>query len=312
MSEHPVPGAEAQLAAQVASAHYLDGLNKVEIAERLGMSRFRVARLLETARDAGIVTFVIRPNPRPEDALAARLRASFKLRECIVTRTDPERPRSVVATAAAGYLSSHLSEDDVLGLSWGRTLAAMTGYLGELPPAKIVQLTGSVGNDLAISPLEVLRQATARSGGEAFPIVAPLLADSPESAQTIRRQPDISRALNAYPDLTVAAVSVGSWSPTTSQLRSSLTDVEQEALEAMGVEGEVSGIFLSADGTVLDLLCARMIGITADELRPVPQKVVVAEGAPKAAIVKAAILAGLANALIIDRSLAEELLRGDR
>ena len=78
------------------------------------------------------------------------------------------------------------------------------------------------------------------------------------------------------------------------------------------MEGEVSGIFLSADGTVLDLLCARMIGITADELRPVPQKVVVAEGAPKAAIVKAAILAGLANALIIDRSLAEELLRGDR
>lgn len=300
---------ETDLAARVAHAHYLDGLNKVELAQQFGISRFRVARLLETARDTGIVTFVIRSNPRPEDALAARLRSAFRLRECIVTRTDPERPRSVVATAAAGYLATHLAADDVLGLSWGRTLAAMTGYLGELPPARIVQLTGSVGNDLAISPIEVLRQATARSGGEAFPIVAPLTADSPSSAETIRRQPEISRALAIYPELTMAAVSVGSWSPTTSQLRSSLTDEEQADLEAHDVEGEVAGIFLAADGTVLDLpFRRRMIGITAEELRPVPQKVVVAEGALKAAIVRAAILAGLVNTLIVDRALAEELL----
>src|SRR2546430_13384582 len=46
---------EVVLAARVARQFYLEGVSKVDIADRLGISRFRVARLLDSARDAGMV-----------------------------------------------------------------------------------------------------------------------------------------------------------------------------------------------------------------------------------------------------------------
>src|SRR2546428_7806759 len=45
---------EVVLAARVARQFYLEGVSKVDIADRLGISRFRVARLLDSAREAGV------------------------------------------------------------------------------------------------------------------------------------------------------------------------------------------------------------------------------------------------------------------
>ena len=48
--------AQLILIASVARRYYLEGKSKIEIAEELGMSRFKVARLLETARKAAWCT----------------------------------------------------------------------------------------------------------------------------------------------------------------------------------------------------------------------------------------------------------------
>ena len=42
--------AELVLAASVARRYYIEGLSKTEIADEYGLSRFKIARLLETAR----------------------------------------------------------------------------------------------------------------------------------------------------------------------------------------------------------------------------------------------------------------------
>lgn len=304
-----VPDQRAQ-AVQVAKAYYLDDLTKIQIGQLLDMSRFKVARLLDIARETGIVTISINENPQPEDMLATKLRHRLGLRECLVIPTgDSASPRRQVAAAAAGFLSNRIAPDDVLGLSWGRTLAAMTEYLVEMPPVKVVQLTGSVGNELAISPIEILRRATLRSGGEAFPIMAPMVADSTEAATMMREQSQIKRALDQFQDLTIAMLSVGSWNPATSQLRSYLDEKTQTQLEDAGVEGEVAGIFVTRSGEVLDFdQLHRLIGIRARELRTVPSIIVVAEGTAKAGTVVGAVRAGLANTLIIDVALANQMV----
>ena len=50
---------EIVLAARVAREFYIKGVSKVEIAGRLGISRFRVARLLDSALEAGMVRIEI-------------------------------------------------------------------------------------------------------------------------------------------------------------------------------------------------------------------------------------------------------------
>jgi len=311
MSKEAIRGAGSRkLAAMTAQAYYIEGKTKLQIANELGISRFKVARILDNARTTGIVTISIHENPSPEMELAARLRHRFGLMDCIVVApADHTSARDQVARAGAAFLTNRLSASDVVGLSWGRTLAAMSGFLGGLPPVRAVQLNGFLGDDLAISPIEILRRVVRRADGEAVPIIAPLLLDSLEAAAAIRRQPEFSRALEAFDDLTVACLSLGSWEPRTSQLIDYLAESDRVALAEAGAVGELSGIFLDANGVALEQLANRMIRISIEQLSRAPLKVVMAEGASKGAILLAAIRAQLINAAVIDSSLAEELLR---
>src|SRR3974390_1041315 len=76
---------EVVLAARVARQYYLEGVSKVDIADRLGISRFRVARLLDSARDAGMVRIEIGlPGGSLDAGLSAELCSAFGLRQAFV------------------------------------------------------------------------------------------------------------------------------------------------------------------------------------------------------------------------------------
>src|SRR5246500_6064962 len=72
---------EVVLAALVARQFYLEGVSKVDIADRLGISRFRVARLLDSAREAGMVRIEIGlPGGTLDAGLSAELGAAYGLK----------------------------------------------------------------------------------------------------------------------------------------------------------------------------------------------------------------------------------------
>ena len=72
---------EVVLAARVARQFYLEGVSKVDIADQLGISRFRVARLLDSARESGMVRIEIGlPGGSLDAGLSAELCSAFGLR----------------------------------------------------------------------------------------------------------------------------------------------------------------------------------------------------------------------------------------
>src|ERR1700677_171040 len=76
---------EMVLAARVAREFYLKGVSKVDIADRLGISRFRVARLLDSARESGMVRIEIGlPGGVLHAGLAAELCSVFGLNPAFV------------------------------------------------------------------------------------------------------------------------------------------------------------------------------------------------------------------------------------
>ncbi|GAA2008115.1 transcriptional regulator [Nakamurella flavida] len=303
--------AERRLITSVARRFYLDDISKVQIGQEFGLSRFKVARLLEQARSTGIVTITLDDGGLPDDPLSARLREHLQLAECLVVGThggDVEARRQV-GGAAAALLTDTLGDGDVLGLAWGRTITAMTTELRSLPPVSIVQLTGVVGADLTESPVEVVRRASRRAGGQAHAIFAPLLLHDAATAAGLRRQPDVAQALALFSRITVAFVAVGSWDPPISQLREVMTPEDRAELERQGVQAEVAGVLIDADGTLVGReMAERCLSITAAQLAAVPRVVAVAAGAAKAAAVMAVTRSGLISALVVDRALAEALL----
>src|SRR2546421_5978413 len=87
--------AQGVLTASAARRYYLDGRSKIEIAEEFGLSRFKVARLLDAARDSGLVRIEIRHQGVIDVDLSARLQERFGLRHAIVVDTPDDHTESL-------------------------------------------------------------------------------------------------------------------------------------------------------------------------------------------------------------------------
>src|SRR6266545_4491440 len=83
-NENTAGPAALVLTATVARRHYLEGASKSDIATELGLSRFKVARLLERARATGIVRIELESRGEINLDLSVRLRAAYGLRHCVV------------------------------------------------------------------------------------------------------------------------------------------------------------------------------------------------------------------------------------
>jgi DNA-binding transcriptional regulator LsrR (DeoR family) len=303
---------EVVLAARVARQFYLEGVSKVDIAGQLGISRFRVARLLDSARESGMVRIEIGlPGGTLDAGLSAELCAAFGLRHAFVFNFPEESSalRTRLGEATGQVLTDLITPEDVLGLTWSRTLSGLTAALTQLPPCPIVQLTGAVpppdGRDL----LELVRGVARVGGGTAHAFYAPMLVSDAATATAIRRQADIAEAFALIPSVTVAVVSIGAWSPGLSTIYDAVTPAEREELAAAGVHAEVAGVFIGVDGRTLDTaLDGRMIVAPTPLFTRIPFVLGVAYDPAKSTSVYAAIRGGLIHGLVTHSSLARGLL----
>jgi DNA-binding transcriptional regulator LsrR (DeoR family) len=304
---------EVVLAARVARQYYLEGVSKVDIADRLGISRFRVARLLEGARDAGMVRIEIGlPGGSLDAALSAELCSAFGLRHAFVFNfPDDEQAllRHRLGEAGGQALMDLITPGDVLGMSWSRTLSGLAASLTQIPPCPIVQLTGAVpppdGRDL----LDLVRSVARVGGGPAHTFYAPMLLDDAQTATAIRRQGDIAEAFALVPSVTIAVVAIGAWAPGHSTIYDAITPAERDALTALGVCAELAGVFIGEDGRpVATPLDSRMIVTPGAALERIPFVLSVAWGVAKSSAVCAAIRGGLVHGLVTHTSLARALL----
>jgi DNA-binding transcriptional regulator LsrR (DeoR family) len=304
---------ELVLAARVARQFYLDGVSKVDIAEQLGISRFRVARLLDSARDAGMVRIEIGlPGGSLDAGLSAELCAAFGLRQAFVFDfPDDDEPalRARLGEAAAQVLTDLITPDDVLGMSWSRALSALAAALTQFPPCPIVQLTGAVpppdGRDL----LDLVRSVARIGGGPAHVFYAPMIMDDAQTAAALRRQGDIAGAFALVPSVTMAVVAIGAWAAGLSTIYDAVTPAEREALAGLGVRAELAGVFIGANGRpVATPLDSRMIVTPGPALERIPFILSVVYGVAKAAAVRAAIGGGCVHGLVTHASFARELL----
>jgi DNA-binding transcriptional regulator LsrR (DeoR family) len=304
---------EVVMAARVARQYYLEGVSKIDIADRLGISRFRVARLLDSARDAGMVRIEIGlPGGSLEAGLSAELCSAFGLKHAFVFNfpdDDEQALRQRLGEAAGQALTDLITPGDVLGMSWSRTLSRLAAALTQFPPCPIVQLTGAVpppdGRDL----LDLVRSVARVGGGPAHVFYAPMILDDEQTAAAICREGDIAAAFALVPSVTIAVVAIGAWAPGLSTIYDAITPAERDALAALGVRAELAGVFIGEDGRpVATPLDPRMIVTPGPALERIPFVLAVAWGVAKSPAVCAAIRGGLVHGLVTHTSLARALL----
>jgi len=294
--------------------YYLDGASKSEIASELGISRFKVARMLDRARRDGIVRIEIDPLPELDLDLGDELARRHGIRGAVVVRSGagPEELRlAQLGRAAAAVLGDILEASDVLGISWGRTLHALVGQLPRLPACSVVQLVGSVPTlQLEVNAIELVRRLAERATGPVFPLHVPLLVGSPEMADALASDSMASATLGKLDSLTRAVVGIGAWVPGTNSIRAALSDADALAVDAAGGIADVASIVLDADGRQVRAagLPERCIAIREAQLRRVPDVIAIAGGAAKVPAIRAALRSGLIHRLVTDEEAARLLV----
>jgi DNA-binding transcriptional regulator LsrR (DeoR family) len=307
--------AQVVLTASIARRYYIDGRSKIDIADEFGLSRFKVARLLESALESGLVRIEIRSQGGIDVDLSARLQDRFGLQHSVVVDTpddDDASLREHLGRAAAQLLAEILTPEDVLGLAWARAVSAMARELPPLPGTPVVQLSGALTfpGDPDTS-VDVVRDVARRSGGAAHVFYAPLTVPDAATARALRGQPEVARAFAQLPSVTKAVGGVGLWEAGQSTLYDTSSDDDRRALRELGVCADISGVFLSAEGEPVPTdLARRMIAIGAEEMRTIPEVIVIPYGTRKAPAVRAALRSGLVGGIVTHATLAQAVLDG--
>lgn len=305
--------------AVIARRYYLEGRTRVQIAEEFGISRFKVARLLDEALGSGMVEIKIH-NPRSIDVeLSTTLQRRYGLQHAYAVTTPAESDAraadavssedrvAAVAKATAQLLQSILRNGDVIGVDCGRTLARIADHVTKLPHCDVVQLTGMAGA-ITHNGVDLVRRISEVSGGQTWPLYAPLVVSDARTATSLAGSQQIQDTFAQHSKVTCAIVSVGAWVEGASQAHSSLTTAEVEALEAAGVCAESCALLLDADGNRLPGLDDRRIGIDEATLRAIPTVIAVATGPEKIAATRAVLRSGMVSSLVTDVEIAAAVL----
>ncbi|GAB3141512.1 sugar-binding domain-containing protein [Amycolatopsis stemonae] len=303
--------AELIQATTIARQYYLDNMPKTEIADYHGISRYKVARILDACVAEGIVRIEINGGAAVDTDLSDRLRRHYRLHNALVVSgpfADTPALRDALGRAAADLLAEILTEDDVLGVAWGRTLDAMARQVKGLPPCPIVQMTGIAGAVQA-SSVDLIRQLTSVTRGPHHPIYAPLVLSDRQSLVALRRQPGIQAAVTRWPAITVAAVAVGSWTPGGSQVYDILTDQDRAELDGLEIVSESCSIPFDAQGNpVATAFTQRTMAIPYAELERIPEVIAVAGGEAKTEALRSVLRGRAVTSVVTDSAVAAALL----
>ena len=298
---------------EVARLYYESGLTQEKIARALKLSRPGVQRMIQAARDLGIVTITITDPLDRTAEVGRRLQATFGLDRVIVVpsvRGDADATKARVGEAGARYLDEVLEDAMTLGVAWGTTVRAVARALHprHTKRLRVVQMVGELG--LATEASETFRAIADRLAGQAIALPAPAMEKNPAIRRSILQSAHIQEVFRILREANIALTGVG---PVSSEAtivkRGQVTEEVMRRLAKQGAAGEINTKFFDTRGRPLPAMNAQIIGMELKDIRRIPQVIaVVSDGPGKDVAVFGALRGKYIKVLVVDELLANQVL----
>ena len=305
----PQEGGRDQLMVSIARMTYQQNKTLTEIAAETGLNRWQVSRLLQEARDLGIVRIEIVPRTLRHPELEARLIHAFGLQDAVVVPGPAEEGPDGVAQAAGQYLAALKPKPRSIGVSWGRTMAAVAHWL---PPdwsegISVVQINGTVAPVPGIAHHNDVAETFARKGrGRMIPLPVPAIVGEILTREVLEKDRIVADVLRQAEAAQVLAFSLGvAGEGSVLQRSGNILKPEMAGLLRAGAVGDVLGHFISRQGEIVDPdLDARTIGLTLSDLRQHGRSIGIVSGQEKHDVTLGTLRAGLVTVLVTDEATA--------
>lgn len=299
----------------VVRRYFADMKTKIEIAEELGMSRFKVARLIDEAIQQDYVRFIFPKQQAMDDEIASNLREKFQLDGAEVLSVSEswstqDQLNEKLGEITARYLTETLQEDMTFGIAWGRVLSSTVSKLTSLPAIDVVQLSGvHPGIEFSQGPIDLIHKIAAISQGKAHPMYVPMWVDDEELAAKLAGDQAVLDTQRYYSQLDVVITGIGAWKSGSSSLCNIFPPAWRKSLLAQDIAADICTSLVNSQGEILDSPIDRLgFGITTEQLRKTKKVIGVAGGEEKFDGITASLKSGLLDVLITDFDTAIKLL----
>ncbi|MEH6234323.1 sugar-binding transcriptional regulator [Corynebacterium pseudotuberculosis] len=302
-------------AIDAAKLYYASGLGQAEVAQRLGISRPTVSKMLSYAREKGFVTITLNDPREQGDEIAQRLKERFSLEHVRVVRPvspDKEELLRELGNAGASLLEDLVCDGMSVGISWGNTLNNVSEHLRSLPrhDVSVVQLKGGHSlSERSTNDLSTLTRFARAFNAEMNLLPLPVILDSREAKDLVVRDRHISCMLSAGANADVVVFTVGSVQRESLLLNLGYLSEEEINRLLTHAVGDICSRFYTETGEIADpAIDARTVGISIKDLSSRPTRVLVAGGVDKAKAIRVALEMGTTTHLVTDFGAAQAVL----
>ena len=283
----PLDESREQLMVQVAKLYYDLEKTQSEIAAEVGLTRWQVSRLIREAREVGVVRIEIVPRSQRRPDLESQLQKVFALRDAVVVPSGLSEDEGIslesVAQAAGQYLASINPKISLIGVSWGRTMAAVAHWL---PPhwndgVHVVLVNGATNVRSTSQQTNIVAERFAQAGnGTATLLPVPAIVGRKGTREVLEQDPIIADVLELAEQAPVVCFSVGALSHRSVLVESGyLDEADIDGLGACGAVGDILGHFIDGRGKIADPeLDARTLGLRPEHLRGKERAIAVSAG----------------------------------
>ena len=302
---------------EVARLYYEMEMTQTEIGRRLSLSRSTVSRMLQRARDTGIVTITVNYEVLRDHALEDAMKSAFALREARVLRSRGrsfDSVRNGLGKLGASLLDESLDDNSTLGISYGRSLANTVELARprQVDGLTVVPIIGALGSENPlIEGIDLTRQLATKLGANYRYLHAPLLVEDRRTRDLFLQEPTVNDVIQIAANADVVLIGIGSLQAQSSGIiwTGYITRKERDWLDNIGVVGHMCAQFFDVEGRVLDIgINQRSISIGLKALRRIDNVIAVAGTIDKAGAILGALNGGYIDSLVTDDRAARQVL----
>ena len=296
--------------------YYIDDITQQEIAEKLNISRIKVIRLINYAKEQGLIEVKLNIPLKDSFELESHIERKYSLHECrIVPSYNNENEISKQASVElADILRRVLKKDVYLGVSWSQSVKSVLDYLNfsRKIDINVIPIIGGLELDGFSTNSNVIAHLFAEKlGGNSFSINVPAVLDSKE-AKEIMENERLTKKMHELADrIEVVITGVGNMDINGTAFKSGyFTSAERNYLNSLGIAGIVNLNFIDENGrSVKTEIDDRIVKIfPLERFKSIHNVIGIAFGQHKIKPLKAALKGGIIDYLVTDEDTAKGLI----
>jgi DNA-binding transcriptional regulator LsrR (DeoR family) len=213
---------ELRLMTKVARLYYEREMRQGEIASMMGLSQASISRLLNSAKEAGIIRITVNIPNGVNSEIEEQVAQRFDLKDAIVVDCEDDQDEILlqreIGSAAAYYVETIIHNNDVVGISsWSSTLLALVDAMHQVPGRtgiQVVQILGGIGNPSAeVHANRLTGRFASLVNGSAHFLPAPGILGSEAALKVLLADQYVREAAQLFDRVSIALVGIGDIGP---------------------------------------------------------------------------------------------------